>query len=153
VNRNCSPLDRLHGFDAIHCCAIGGLVLVLSTAAMLPAENWPGWRGPRGNGTSAETGIPTRWSRTENVAWRFEMPGAAGATPVVWGDRVFLTSADGEDLVLLCVSTGGKELWRRKLGSGNRAVGFGDAEGNYASPSPVTDGRHVWALVGSGDLA
>lgn len=119
------------------------------TAAL--AENWPQWRGPHNNGLSAETDLPTTWSATENVAWKLRLPGMAGATPVIWGNHIFLTSAEGEDLVLLAVSTGGKQLWKHKLGTGNRAA-RGD-EGNLAAPSPSTDGAHVWAFVGSGDLA
>ena len=114
------------------------------------AENWPQWRGPRHDGVSVETNLPTTWSNTENVAWRFALPGPAGATPIVWDDHIFLTSAKGPDLVLLCVSTAGKPLWDVKVGSGDRQV-RGD-EGNAASPSPVTDGEHVWSFMGNGQL-
>jgi outer membrane protein assembly factor BamB len=72
---------------------------------------------------------------------------------VIWNDRIFLTSAEGADIAFLCVSTEGKELWRRKVGTGNRSVGFGGDEGNMASPSPSTDGKNVWVFTGSGDLA
>ena len=88
-----------------------------SGAAM--AENWPQWRGPLGNGVSSETGIPTKWSATENVVWKLSLPGAAGATPVVWDDRIFLTAADGDSLILMCVSTDGKPLWTQVVGRGN----------------------------------
>jgi outer membrane protein assembly factor BamB len=115
------------------------------------AENWPEWRGPQNNGVSGETGLPVKWSPTENVAWKLPLPGPAGATPVVWGERIFLTSAKGEDLVLLCASTSGKPLWERKVSTGDKNV-RGD-EGNSASPSPCTDGKHVWAFMGTGDLA
>jgi len=80
------------------------------------------------------------------------LPGPAGSTPVVWRDRIYLTSAaEGDQLILLCIATSGRELWRRKLDGGNRSV-RGD-EGNLASPSPSTDGRRVWTLVGTGKLA
>ncbi len=95
--------------------------------------------------------VPTVWSKTDGIAWSLKLPGAAGATPVVWGERIFLTSAEGNDLVLMCVGTDGKERWKRTLGSGDKAA-RGD-EGNLASPSPATDGKHVWAFVGTGDLA
>lgn len=124
---------------------------LLAAAPDLLAENWPRWRGPNGNGISGETKVPVEWSRSENVAWRLPLPGPAGSTPVVWEDRIFLTSAEGEDLILMCISTDGDEIWRRTLGTGNRSVMRG--EGNAASPSPSTDGRHVWAFVGTGDLA
>ena len=61
------------------------------------AENWPQWRGPNNDGVSSETNLPTTWSRTENVAWRLEMPGPAGSTPVVWDNSNYLTSAKDPD--------------------------------------------------------
>ncbi len=115
------------------------------------AENWPQWRGPQLNGISSETGIPTEWSETKNVAWRVELPGKAGATPVVWDDRIYLTTANDEKLELWCLSTDGEKLWQRLLSPGDRPVR--SDEGNMASPSPSTDGKHVWALVGTGALA
>lgn len=117
----------------------------------LRAENWPQWRGPQNNGISSEANVPLTWSKTENVLWRLPLPGLAGATPVIWDNHIFLTSSEDADLLLIAVSTDGKELWRKKLGTGNKAA-RGD-EGNLASPSPSTDGKHVWAFVGSGDLA
>lgn len=128
------------------------LLAFLLAPALVQAENWPHWRGPRLDGTSTEKGLPVKWSKTENVAWRFDLPGIAGSTPVVWGDRIFLTSADGEDLVLLCVSTQGKQLWRHLVGKGGKAMIRGD-EGNFASPSPTTDGKHIWTMMGNGLLA
>jgi outer membrane protein assembly factor BamB len=129
------------------------LTFVLCAAATpkARAENWPQWRGAKLDGISNETGIPFKWSTTENVAWRVALPGPAGATPVVWNDRIFLTSVDGRDLVLMCISTQGKELWKQKVASGNKNV-RGD-EGTSASPSPCTDGKHVWAFMGTGDFA
>jgi outer membrane protein assembly factor BamB len=115
------------------------------------ADNWPQWRGAKLDGISTETGLPTTFSKTENVLWRLPLPGAGGSTPVIWDNQIFLTSADGNDLVLLAVSTDGKQQWKKTLSSGNRRVR--DDEGNYASPSPSTDGKHVWAYVGTGHLA
>jgi outer membrane protein assembly factor BamB len=91
---------------------------LLLPAAVSPAygDQWPQWRGPRHDGVSLEKEIPSKWSKTENVLWRLPLPGSAGATPVVWGDHIFLTSAKGQDLVLMCVSTFGKQLWEVKLG-------------------------------------
>ena len=126
------------------------ILAVLPTLVL--AENWGSWRGPTQNGISTETNVPIEWSKDKNVAWRVDLPGPAGATPVVWNDRVFLTSVDGEQLVLLCFSTrDGKQLWRREISTGNKDV-RGD-EGNSASPSPITDGKHVWTFMASGPLA
>ena len=127
------------------------LVLVALFASSVSAENWPSWRGPENQGISSETNVPVEWGPEKNIAWRLPMPGAAGSTPVVWGDNIFLTSIAGDDLVLLCIDTNGKEKWRRKLGSGNRNV-RGD-EGNSAAPSPSTDGEHVWVFFTNGSLA
>lgn len=115
------------------------------------AEPWPQWRGARLDGVSGDKGTPVKWSKTENVRWRLPLPGPAGSTPAVWGDRVFVTSVDADKLLLLCVSTAGQELWRREIGVGNKDV-RGD-EGNSASPSPATDGKHVWTFMANGPLA
>jgi outer membrane protein assembly factor BamB len=127
---------------------VGLAVLTLVESAR--GENWPSWRGPWGNGISSATPLPVSWSRTENVAWRVELPGPAGATPAVWGEHVFVTSVDDDPLVLICLGTDGQEKWRRVVGRGNKDV-RGD-EGNFASPSPVTDGQHVWSFMGNGSL-
>jgi outer membrane protein assembly factor BamB len=125
----------------------------VALAVAARADNWPRWRGPNGDGISKETNIPAEWGESKNIAWKLPLPGMAGSTPVVWGDRIFLTSEDGDDLVLLCVSTDGKKLWQQKLGTGNRKVGpRNSGEGNLASASPSTDGKHVYTFVASGDL-
>jgi len=133
------------------CYFVLAAVTLLSSGEVLQAENWPQWRGPNNDGISAEAGLPVDWSESKNVVWKLPLPGMGGSTPIVWGDRIFLTSQDGDKLVLLCISTQGKELWKRQLGSGNRR--FRTDEGNDASASASTDGKHVWAFVGSGELA
>lgn len=130
--------------------ALAASLISLCASAPARAENWPQWRGPRHDGTSSETSLPTEWGKDKNVAWRLPLPGPAGATPVVWGDNVFLTTADGDELVLLCVGTDGKPRWRQVVGQGNQTAR--EDEGNSASPSPCTDGRHVWSFMGTGDL-
>lgn len=128
---------------------------ILGSTALLSnafAENWPQWRGPKNDGVSSEKNIATEWSPEKNVLWRSELPGQAGATPVVWNDRIFLTSSEGDDLVLIAISTkDGSKLWKQKVGSGNQDARAG--EGNSASPSPSTDGKHVWCFFGTGILA
>lgn len=127
------------------------VALALSLCGPAMADNWPGWRGPTGNGISAEKDLPTEWSPTKNVAWKVALPGPAGATPVVWDDHIFLTSVnDKGELLLIAVDTSGKQVWQQVLATGNKAA-RGD-EGNSASPSPVTDGKHVWAFMGDGTL-
>ena len=126
-------------------------IFLLTVVRVTVAENWPHWRGPRRDGTSLETNLPVKWSKTNNVLWRLPLSGPAGSTPVVWEDKIFLTSAEGDDLVLLCANTDGKILWKRTVGSGNKVVRGG--EGNSASPSPSTDGQHVWVFMSNGNLA
>jgi outer membrane protein assembly factor BamB len=145
------PGDTIRGMNSTF--RMPGLVVVLvCVASVARAEHWPQWRGPRNDGISTEHGIPEGWSKTNHVAWRTPLPGRAGATPCVWGDRIYLTSNEGDDLVLLCVNTGdGKIRWKQKVGSGNQDARAG--EGNSASPSPCTDGEHVWVFFGTGILA
>jgi outer membrane protein assembly factor BamB len=127
-------------------CVIAASICCLLVNAV--NADWPQWRGARLDGVSDETNLPTKWSKTENVAWRLAMPGAAGSTPVITGDRIFVTSVSGSDLLLICVGTDGKEQWRRTVASGNTDV-RGD-EGNSASPSACTDGKHVWTVMANG---
>ncbi len=133
---------------------ISNLVIIL-ILSLIPiddcfAENWHQWRGANNDGISNETDVPTEWSQTENVRWRLPLPGEGASTPVVWNDKIFLTCADGMELVLMCINTDGEELWKRTLAEGNRTK-RGD-EVNYAAPSPTTDGEYVWAFLGTGDL-
>jgi outer membrane protein assembly factor BamB len=130
---------------------VGAALALLLVASAACAENWPQWRGPNNDGTSSETGLPASWSATENLRWRVPLPGAAGSTPVVWDDRIFLTSADGENVSLISMSDTGEELWSKPFSDENWEIRGG--EGNAASPSPVTDGEHVWAFASNGDLA
>jgi outer membrane protein assembly factor BamB len=127
-------------------------LLLTALSARVAADNWPQWRGPHNDGISAEKNIPAEWSDTKNLAWKLPLPGISSSTPAVWGDHIFLTCADGSDLVFICVSTEGKQLWKQKFGSGESKK-KPDEGANNASPSPSTDGKHVWAFAGSGDFA
>ncbi len=121
-----------------------GLVL-LSLTATVWAEEWPGWRGPRGDGTSEESGIPVRWSANENIAWRTDIPGSGHSSPVVWGDRVFLTTCieKQQKRELLCLDRrGGKLLWQRVVLTA--PLEHKHPLNSYASSTPATDGKHVW---------
>jgi len=126
---------------------------LLCLFAALPswADNWPQWRGARHDAVSRESGLPAEWSDTKHVLWKAPMPGMASSTPAVWDANIFVTSEAGNELVLLCLGTDGKARWQRKLGEGSSKARGG--EGNSASPSPCTDGKLVFALVGSGDFA
>src|SRR5262249_32275409 len=120
------------------------IAVCLAWSTFVQAENWPQWRGLNGDGVSHEKDLPIQWTRESNSAWKLPLPGPGGATPVIWGDRIFVTSIDGSDLVLLCVNADGKQLWKQTVSTGNKDV-RGD-EGNSAAPSPCTDGKHVWSF-------
>jgi len=128
-------------------------LVILLTALALPvhAENWPQWRGPHFDGSSSETGLPSTWSKTENIKWTAPLPGYSGATPIIWEDSVFVSSPDAQkDLLLLCLERQtGKVKWQKTVSHGDREKG----RNNMASPSPVTDGKVVIAMFATGDIA
>src|SRR5215510_5913343 len=95
------------------------IVFSSAVASSAEAENWPGWRGPLRTGVTSDTGVPMTWSPTENVLWKSPIPGTGISNPVVWEDRVFVTSSDGRDqseLHIICFDrdTGG-ERWHQRL--------------------------------------
>lgn len=113
--------------------------------------DWLQWRGPANDGNSPAKSVPTKWSGTEGIAWKAKLPGMGGSTPVLVGDRLFLTSEAGDRLILLALSTkDGKELWRKDLGKGIPKARTD--EGNGAASSPSSDGKHVFAMTGSGEF-
>lgn len=123
------------------------LMLFLSFCLWAQAENWPQWRGPNLDGTSGEISLPVSWSKTENVEWRVEMPLRSGSTPILWGERIFLNVAEGDNLQLWCLDrTKGEVLWKQPIGGGNYKIN----KQNMSSPSPVTDGRNVYVMAGTG---
>ena len=130
-------------------------IFVAVLNSVTAAENWPQWRGPALNGVSGEKNLPVRWSKSDNIAWKVDLPAWSGSTPIVWGDRVFLNVAedlrqrDGVNLFLWCIDrTNGAILWRRPIGGGNHQ----ERKQNMSSPSPVTDGAHVFVMTGTGIL-
>lgn len=144
---------------------LAALVMLARVAA---ADNWPQWRGPHGNGASDSAHPPVEWSETTNVAWKTELPWWSGSTPVIWEDRIFVSSPSrtehkpgepptwegehdpgGSTLHLICLDrASGKILWNRKTGEGNHLK----RKHNMTSPSPVTDGEHVWIITGTGNM-
>ena len=183
------------------------MLLVFASIGFAEAEeNWPQWRGPNQNGVSLAQNLPTTWSQSENLVWKTPLPSWSGGTPVIWGDRVFVTSPTkgeakpapppqiersqdfvnrneprldrdenpdrrpregqrrgrrrgrgrwggagrdpgGNELLLICISRmDGKILWQRELDKGNQL----HRKHNNTSPSPVTDGKFVWVVTGTG---
>jgi outer membrane protein assembly factor BamB len=131
------------------------LFVALCLSTSVRADNWPAWRGSHGDGISRETRLPMKWSATDNVAWKVPLQGAGVSAPIVWGDRVFLTSSDGrlnDRLHLSCFDVAsGKRLWNvRFFGSAMPEGLF--PPGGMAVPTPATDGKRIFALFGTGDL-
>ncbi len=169
------------------------LVLVLALFASPPmAANWPQWRGPSGLGVSAESGLPTTWSARENVAWTVALVGAGSSSPIVWNDRVFVTSQVGVaprrsgshpmlarddaalvaretpitgrqredpsadagpvDLVIESFSVAdGRRLWEYRLRADGPFPELHEKH-NLATPTPVVDGKYVFAWFGTGQI-
>ena len=136
-------------------------------------QSWPAWRGADGSGIAKDAAPPTTWSETENVRWKVRLPGKGHSTPIVWGNRVFVTAAIpiGEPFsplpdtapgahdnapvtrrlkfaVIALDRQSGRILWQRDV---HEAVPHEGAHfsGSHASQSPITDGNHVWAFFGS----
>lgn len=139
-------------------------------------EHWPQFRGPGARGIAAGPNLPDRWSATENIAWKADVPGRAWSSPIVWADRVFLTTAVNtgelespkkglyfggnrpeprqveEEFGLLCLDlASGKKIWERTFHRGPPA-GPIHLKNSYASETPVTDGQRVYAYFGNHGL-
>jgi outer membrane protein assembly factor BamB len=126
------------------------LIFLMLSSAVLAAP-WPAWRGADGNGVCIETDLPLKWSATENVKWKAALPERGNSTPIIWGDRVFITQAVGKDRLVLCFSRqDGKELWR--AGAKDVADEPTHQTNPYCSASPATDGERVYAWFGSAGL-
>ncbi len=128
--------------------ASGALLIgCLSIPCPAGGENWPGWRGPRGDGTSRDENVPLRWDgqRGENVLWKVEVPGNGHASPVIWEDRVFVASCLEESLerILVCFdSRTGARRWQRTVLQA--PLETKNSLNSYASSTPTTDGELVY---------
>jgi outer membrane protein assembly factor BamB len=136
-------------------------------------DNWPHWRGPSQNGISSATYLPVEWSEVKNIIWKIPLPSWSAATPIIWEDRIFITSPSevisannrksnqlqtnqrrrvtrnpgGSKILLICISKkNGSVIWQTELDVGNKF----HRKQNSASPSPVTDGKYVWVVTGTG---
>jgi len=119
------------------------LVVLVNLFAWAHAENWPCWRGPRGDGTSLEEHVPLHWSATSNVVWQADVPGVGHASPIIWGDRLFVVSAVDDDRVLIALDRNtGKILWQRTVVT--TPLERKHSLNSHASSTPATDGELVY---------
>ncbi|MBI5800226.1 MAG: PQQ-binding-like beta-propeller repeat protein [Verrucomicrobia bacterium] len=125
---------------------VGFLAVQLASAA-----NWPAWRGANADGISTEKNLPVKWSKDENVRWRVPLPEAGNSTPIVWGDRIFVTQPVGDRRTLMCLSrVDGKLLWQVGVATKEKEPTHGTNP--YCSASPVTDGERVIVSFASDGL-
>src|SRR5436190_4365772 len=153
---------------------LAALLVFLFTAAASGADsNWPQFRGPGNAGGISGGHLPERWSTSEHVAWKADIPGKGWSSPIVWGDRVFVTTVTSDEAgreprkglyiqdlqgtiptgthhwQVLCLDlASGKELWRKEAHSGKPSSTI-HLKNSYASETPVTDGKHVYAYFGN----
>ena len=114
---------------------------------------WPQWRGPSGRGAAAGSGFPDSWSDQENVRWKVAVPGRGNSSPILWKDRIFLTTAHAADRrAVLCFRRGdGKLLWEAAAPPPD-SVEHVQRKNSYATATPATDGERVYALFGNAGL-
>lgn len=134
-----------------HAAALTCFALLACLCPLVFAEQWPQWRGPLMNGSTTEPNLPAAWDKDKDALWVTDLPGPGSATPIVWDDYVFVTASEKTSSQVLAIAIDaktGKQRWRAVLGPDRKAGG----NNSMASPSPVTDGKLVWYLTGSGRL-
>jgi len=134
--------------------ACWSVAFVVTVANLSWAENWPGFRGPTGQGISWEKDVPTQWSQTSNILWKTPVPGNGWSSPIVFDDRVFVTTArdDGASFRLVCIDRWtGNIVWDKQVL--RQEPGHKSQQNSYASSTPVTDGRRVYVLAYDGSFA
>jgi outer membrane protein assembly factor BamB len=128
------------------------LLFTCCTTTFILADDWPGWRGPERSGHSKETGLPTHWN-AKSVVWQTALPGVGQSSPVIWGDRIFLTAAleKGKKRIVLCVDRNkGNIVWQHEAWSG--VAEKSHPMNGWASATCATDGERVIAFFGKGGL-
>src|SRR4051812_48451105 len=127
---------------------------LLLSAALLHAENWAQFRGPTGQGHSSEKNLPVKWSATENIAWKTAIPGESWSSPIVWRERIFVTTATENGAscrVLSLERTNGKIVWDKEVFE--QVPRHKQQRNTFATPTPATDGERVYACFGDGSFA
>src|SRR6185503_3131484 len=161
----------------VRTCLLLGLAIVLSLSTFVDAQdgadaakNWHQWRGPRATGVSATANPPVEWSETKNIRWKVEIPGRGSASPIVWGDRLFLLTAvpagitgDAQNaprggltprgmhrfVVMAIDRKTGKTIWERVAREQEPHEASHTDNGTWASGSPITDGERIYAYFES----
>lgn len=126
--------------------------LVNGQRLALADANWPQWRGPQGDGHAADTNLPVKWDAS-NVVWKADLTGSGQSSPVIWGGKIFLTSAteNGHQRMVMCLNRKtGETLWEKAAWTGEPEVSH--KMNNWASATCATDGERVVAFFGRGGL-
>jgi len=129
-------------------------ILIGLFASTAQADNWPEWRGADGDGFSDESTVPLKWTHQQNILWKTELPAPGNSSPIVFGDRVFLTSAndDGTERSLMAFDrNSGALLWKRS--KRHLQSDPTHATNPWCAPSPATDGQSVYTWDGSAGAA
>jgi outer membrane protein assembly factor BamB len=130
------------------------MLLVLPASAVLNAADWPRFRGPQGDGTSSDKGVPTEWSASKNLKWKLQLPGKGFSSPIVVGKSVFVTAYSGSgskvDRHIVCVDREtGDITWSKSVEGVSDGGGPGFAYHGQASHTPVSDGERIYVMFGS----
>jgi outer membrane protein assembly factor BamB len=146
-SRRSNRLNQRAKFNLFTSAALGLLFWVWPVAA----ENWPQFRGPRGDGTSLATNPPVQWSTTRNVRWKTPIPGEGHSSPIVWNDSVFVTTAleDGRRILVHLDARSGKVVWQRAVAASPKESMH--RENSSASSTPATDGQYVFTSFQAGN--
>jgi outer membrane protein assembly factor BamB len=129
-------------------------IAIAAAGTRLPAEDWPGFRGPAGQGLSTEKGLPLEWSRERSVAWKTAIPGEGWSSPIVAAGRVIITAAGdgGASCLMICLDRDtGKVRWTKEVF--RQVPSRKEGKNSYASSTPVTDGERVYAVFADGSFA
>ncbi len=117
-------------------------------SAAEPAH-WPHWRGPGDDGIAPPGNLPVKWD-LEHLAWKAPLPGKGRSTPIIWNDRIYLTSATNGMDVLMAFDTSGRPIWQRTFGTEEPGK---HPNGSGSNASPITDGQGLFVYLNSGTLA
>src|SRR5215510_10614284 len=126
-------------------------IVLLLLALLLPASDWPQFRGPTGQGHSDERGLPLNWSETKNVKWKVAIPGKGWSSPVIPGDKIWLTTAteEGKSLGAISVDRNTGAILQNVEVFRLKSAKLTNSKNSFASPTPIIDGDHVYVHFGA----